>query len=103
MLLLMTESTGALGAALIMLLRALARTATLPSGGDTTVYGTSRASPRAFYPHHLAAISSAIVGADAHTVLAHAAHETFMLSLGAPPLPLSLPPATAPPPPPPPS
>ena len=99
MLLLMTESTGALGTALIMLLRSLARTATLPSGGDSTVYGTSRSSPRAFYPHHLAAISSAIVDADAHAILSKAAHETFMISLGAPLPPV--PPLQAPPLPPP--
>ena len=97
LLLLMSESTGALGAGLVMLLRTLARTATLPSGSDTTVYGASRASPKAFFPHHLASISSAIVDADAQAVLAKAAHETFMLSLGAPPLP----PGPPPPPPPP--
>ena len=45
-LLLMTESTGALAKPVVMLLRALARLATLPSGNDTTVYGSSRASPK---------------------------------------------------------
>ena len=47
---------------------------TMPSQGtpgthDSTVYGTARASTRSFYVHHTAAIASAIVCADAQTVL----------------------------------
>ena len=91
-LLLMTESTGALAKPVVMLLRSLARLATLPSGNDTTVYGSSRASPKAFFPHHVASISAAIAHAESETILAKAAHETFMLSLGvAPARPHSLP------------
>ena len=68
-LLLATESTDAFSPALVALLRMLARMATLPSGNDTTVYGTSRASPKAFYQHHAAAISSAILEADSQAIL----------------------------------
>ena len=35
-----------------------------PSGHDSTPYGDGRASPQSFFPHHLAAMSSAIVRAD---------------------------------------
>ena len=40
----------------------------------THLYGTARTSPRAYYAHHLAAISAAIVTADALVVLEAAAH-----------------------------
>jgi hypothetical protein len=49
-------------------LRALAAAARAPSAQDSTVYGLPRASPRRHYPHHLSAISSAIVTADARIV-----------------------------------
>ena len=39
---------------------------------DTTVYGSHRASPRSFYSHHLAAISHAIVIAEALSIVAAA-------------------------------
>ena len=55
--LLATESTGALSPDVIRLLRELAKTAQGTSGHDSTVYGLSRASPKSFFPHHLAAIS----------------------------------------------
>ena len=58
-------------------------TAASPGGGDTTVYGTSFASPKAYFPHHIAAISSAILAADSRAVLADAASRVFMLSMGA--------------------
>ena len=38
-----------------------------------TVYGTGKASPRDFLSHHTAALSSALVAADANNVLAAAA------------------------------
>ena len=66
--LLATESTGALSPDVIRLLRELAKTAQGTSGHDSTVYGLSRASPKSFFPHHLAAISSAIVCADARSM-----------------------------------
>ena len=40
---------------------------------DCTVYGTGKASPRDFLSHHTAALSSALVAADANNVLAAAA------------------------------
>ena len=68
--LLATESTGALSPDVIRLLRELAKTAQGTSGHDSTVYGLSRASPKSFFPHHLAAISSAIVCADTRSLSA---------------------------------
>ena len=67
-----------------MLLRDLSRTATLPSGNDATVYGQSRASPHAFFPHHAAAISAAAVNADARTVLVAAADRCARLARATP-------------------
>ena len=64
---------------------------TQPSSGvregcDTTAYGSSRGSPRAFFPHHAAAISAAITGADAHAFLTDAASRNLQDSLlGLPP------------------
>ena len=85
-LLLVTESTGALSPTLVWLLRQLARSATLPEGCDTTVYGSSRGSPRAFFPHHAAAISAAITSADAHAILTDAATRNLADSMiGFPP------------------
>ena len=51
-------------------------------GHDSTVYGTSRASPRSFFPHHLAAISSSIVLADALAVRNRAASLAYSLTHG---------------------
>ena len=51
-----------------------------PSGHDSTPYGDGRASPRSFFPHHLAAISSAIVRADALAIRNNAAAVSFSLS-----------------------
>ena len=80
--LLATESTGALSPDVIRLLRELAKTAQGTSGHDSTVYGLSRASPKSFFPHHLAAISSAIVCADARSIRNHAASLATQLSYG---------------------
>ena len=80
--LLATESTGALSPDVIRLLRELAKTAQGTSGHDSTVYGLSRASPKSFFPHHLAAISSAIVCADARSIRNHAAPLATQLSHG---------------------
>ena len=38
-----------------------AKTSVQAGAQDTTIYGSSRASPKKFYFHHLAAISAAIV------------------------------------------
>ena len=71
--LLNTESTGALGHGLILMLRALARYAALPEGHDSTMYGMGSASPSSFYRHHLAAISSALIFADILAIRNHIA------------------------------
>ena len=55
-----------------------------PGTHDATVYGTSRASPHCFYAHHVAAISSAIVHANALILLNAAASMSFKLSVGLP-------------------
>ena len=74
--------SGAIARTLDRILRDLGRLASLKTTHDSTVYGTSRASPRDFYAHHSAAISAAIVYADAESVLNAAAHLSFSLSLG---------------------
>ena len=61
-----------------------ARARGLPGIHDTTVYGTSRAAPRSFFPHHLAAISSAIVIEDALALVNHGANLNFNLPLSSP-------------------
>ena len=68
--------------ALVKLLRALGKSTREPDGHDSTPYGTSRASPKSFFAHHLAAISSAIVCADARTIANAAAHLAFKLTHG---------------------
>ena len=50
----------------------------------TFVYGIGRASPRTFYTHHLAAISNAVVMADASTVTQFTNELAFKLSIGLP-------------------
>ena len=59
------ESTGAVGWRGVRLLRHLAQKAARRGHRDGTVYGTSRASTRSFFPHHLASIAAAVVFADA--------------------------------------
>ena len=80
--LLATESTGALSPAVILLLKELAKATQGTDGVDSTVYGLGRASPQSFFPHHLAAISSSIVRADALSIRNHAASLAFLLSHG---------------------
>ena len=63
------------------LIRRLATHVTTPEGHDGTAYGLSRLSPQSFYRHHLSAISSAIVYADALVVRAQAESYAFMLTL----------------------
>ena len=65
------------------LARTLGRCVSLPDVHDSTIYGTSRASTDSFFPHHVAAISSAIVLADAATLSAEAAYLNFKLTTGA--------------------
>ena len=78
--LLVSESTGALSRAVTTLLSCLAKAVRAPEGHDSTVYGTGRASTKSFYTHHVAAISSAIVRADALLVRNAAASLAFQLA-----------------------
>ena len=80
--LLATESTGALSRPVILLLKTLAKATQGTAGHDSTQYGLGRASPQSFFPHHLAAISSAIVRADALSIRNNAASLAFQLSHG---------------------
>ena len=80
--LLATEFTGALSHTVIKLMHALAKSTITPEGHDSTVYGTGRASPRSFFPHHVAAVSSAIVLADALVLRNRAASLVFTLAHG---------------------
>ena len=79
--LLVTEPTGACSHELTRLLRAISKAVGLPGIYDSTVYGSSRASPRSFFPHHLAAISSAIVHKDALILVNHGSNLSFQLTL----------------------
>ena len=67
------------------LLRALAHKAKRRAHRDGTVYGTSRSSTTSFFIHHLAAIASAVVRADALTLENAAATYAFMTTLAATP------------------
>ena len=79
--LLATESTGAISPTLHEQLRALDKASRLPTTQDSTIYGVARSSPRTHLTHHLAAISHAIVTADAATVLEFAAVLNARLTL----------------------
>ena len=79
-----TESTGAFSADLDRVLGQLARTARAGGSIDHTPYGTSRASTRSHYTFHSAAISAAIVTADALTIQNSAAALGFELTLERP-------------------
>ena len=80
--LLVTETSGALSTGFALLLRILGRQSRTHGARDSTCYGASRASPHTFFAHHIAAISSAIVFADATTVLNAASHLSYLLSAG---------------------
>ena len=79
--LLVTEPTGACSHELTRLLRAISKAVGLPGIYDSTIYGSSRASPRSFFAHHLAAISSAIVHTDALILVNHGSNLSFQLTL----------------------
>ena len=80
--LLVTETTGAVSPDFAAILRALAATARRADTHDSTEYGSARASPTAFYPHHLANISAAITRSDALTLVNAASSELFLLAHG---------------------
>ena len=85
--LLVTETTGAFSHSLEKALRALATIAKLPEVDDTTIYGTSRSSPRSFYGHHAAAVSAAIVFAESAVIRATACTLADELMVLRPPAP----------------
>ena len=78
----LVETTGALGADFMTILRILAKQARLPGATDLTQYGEGRASTKAFLTHHVANISTVVQAADAHTVLSAAISRAQRLSHG---------------------
>ena len=80
--LLATESTGAFAPDTARLLARLAKNVSRGDAVDCTVYGSGRASPRDFLSHHSAALSSAIVAADATNILNAAAALDHRLTSG---------------------
>ena len=80
--LLHTESTGALAPTFAALLRVIGRQSRASGSHDSTRYGVSRSSPSTFYAHHSAAISHAIVSADATVLLDSAASINYRLAHG---------------------
>ena len=80
--LLLAESTGGMNKALYSLIDAHGKESRAPASHDSTCYGESRASHKSFVPHHTAAISAAIVFADAEVIVDAAAHHCHLLSQG---------------------
>lgn len=78
-----TETTGALSPTVTKILHTCAKAVTADPSLDSTIYGTNRASTRSFYAHHVAAISSAILRADATTLVNAATSLAFWATLGA--------------------
>ena len=76
-LLFVVESTGAVADHGVRFLRSLSKQMKTPGHTDGTVYGSSRLATRSFFVHHLAAVSSAVVLADALTLENTAAALTF--------------------------
>ena len=79
--LLLSEPSGALCPNYIRLLRACAKKVKENPGIDTTTYGNSRSSTKSFFAHHLAAASSAIVGAFANSIMNTAASLMVLATL----------------------
>ena len=67
---------------MVRTLLALGKQARAPTTHDSTCYGTAPTSPSSFFAHHTAAISAAIVRADATSVMHAAAAMSFRLSMG---------------------
>ena len=83
--LLVTETMGALSPTFDRrdrALRALGKHARAPTTHDSTRYGLSRSSPRTVLAHHRAAISAAVVLADATTISLAAPAMSFKLTMG---------------------
>ena len=68
----------------LLYLQMLGRQSRAPGTHDSTVYGEARASPKAFYRHHTAAISAAVASADATVLLNAAATMSFELTFAPP-------------------
>ena len=79
-MLLVTETSGGMAPALITLLQTMGRAVKLDSANDTTIYGLGRMSTKSFFLHHLGAISSAIVMADARTIVREASSMSIQLT-----------------------
>ena len=77
-----TESTGALMHGVIFLLHILAKNIKSGIAQDTTVYGSARVSPKTFFAHHVAEIAAAVVFADALTIRLAASHQSRCAVLG---------------------
>ena len=67
-----SETTGALSPESLKSIAHLDKLANKPAHRDGTQYGSRRGATRSFRRHHTSEISSAIVYADAETLLAHA-------------------------------
>ena len=81
--LLVAETTGALAASFMTILRLLAHQTRLPGATDNTRYGEGRASPAASSRiNHVAKISTAIQAADAQTILNAASARMLRISYG---------------------
>ena len=80
--LLVAESTGAMSATSFKCIDTHAKESRAPAALDTTCYGQSRASHKSYLPHHVAAISAAIVFADTEVMVDAAAHHCHLLSIG---------------------
>ncbi len=78
------ESSGAVTGDFERQLRFYGSLADAPGTTDLTCYGESRSSPKSYYRHHLAALCSEVVFADAETVL-HKRDQLGCVLLRAPP------------------
>ena len=82
MLLLITESSGAMHRDLVRVLHGLALQSSLTTTEDSTQYGTARTSPSSFLAHHLASISAAVVCADAQELCTAGQATSYGLTIG---------------------
>ena len=81
-LLLITESSGAMHRDLVRVLHGLALQSSLTTTEDSTQYGTARTSPSSFLAHHLASISAAVVYADAQELCTAGKATSHGLTIG---------------------
>ena len=81
-LLLITESSGAMHRDLVRVLHGLALQSSLTTTEDSTQYGTARTSPSSFLAHHLASVSAAVVYADAQELCTAGKATSHGLTIG---------------------